>query len=184
MQNENTPNATDAFTSALLSGQPSAGPRTAAHTYDRFMGSWEATVTDYAEDGTARTSTGEWHFSWILEGRAVQDVFIVPARSLRTGDISPAGNRYGTTIRVFDETTQRWKIYWFNAANGSRNILEARDLGDHILQEEKRDNGQINRWTFTDMQQDSFNWLGETSADGGNTWRRQSEFHVVRREIL
>ncbi len=42
----------------------------------------------------------------------------------------------------------------------------------------------MNRWTFTDMEQDSFFWRGETSTDGGESWRLQAEFRVVRREIL
>ncbi len=133
MQNENTAIGMDPFTSALLSNEKLGESRAAARTYHRFIGSWEATVTNYAVDGTTRTSKGEWHFSWILEGRAVQDVFIVPARPLRTGKIIPASNRYGTTIRIFDEPTQQWKIYWFNAATGARNELVAADLGDHIL---------------------------------------------------
>jgi hypothetical protein len=52
--------------------------------YGWLIGGWEATVYDYAEDGTAHESSGEWHFGRVLEGRAIQDVWISPPRSQRS----------------------------------------------------------------------------------------------------
>src|SRR5262245_46625206 len=51
--------------------------------YGWLIGGWEAAVYDYSADGTAHKSSGEWHFGWVLEGRAVQDVWIAPPRSQR-----------------------------------------------------------------------------------------------------
>ncbi|HEY7184391.1 MAG TPA: hypothetical protein VIC84_23345, partial [Blastocatellia bacterium] len=53
--------------------------------YGWLIGDWEATVYDYAADGTMRESSGEWHFGRVLEGRAIQDVWIAPPRSQRNG---------------------------------------------------------------------------------------------------
>lgn len=50
----------------------------AVQMYDWLVGSWDVTVTDFPEDGTKHQHQGEWHFSWVLEGRAIQDVWIVP----------------------------------------------------------------------------------------------------------
>src|SRR5262245_45755007 len=44
--------------------------------YGWLIGGWEATAYDYSEDGTAHESSGEWHFGRVLEGRAMQVVWI------------------------------------------------------------------------------------------------------------
>jgi hypothetical protein len=52
--------------------------------FGRFVGSWDVERTGHAADGTSVTVPGEWHWGWVLDGRAIQDVFICPARPLRT----------------------------------------------------------------------------------------------------
>jgi hypothetical protein len=53
-----------------------------ADAYGWLIGSWELDVFDYP-DGSERKSSGEVHFAWVLEGRAVQDTFIIPKVSER-----------------------------------------------------------------------------------------------------
>jgi hypothetical protein len=43
----------------------------------------------------SRQRPGEIHFGWVLEGRAVQDIWIRPKRPVPS-------TMYGTTLRVFD----------------------------------------------------------------------------------
>ncbi|MFH0302457.1 hypothetical protein AAFX91_35860 [Bradyrhizobium sp. 31Argb] len=81
--------------------------------YGRFVGSWDLDVTHIAEDGTRRERKGEWHFGWALEGRAIQDVWIVPPRGeLREADATANANSYGTTLRVYDGELDAWLIQW------------------------------------------------------------------------
>ena len=59
-----------------------------ADAYGWLIGSWQLNVLHYRGiDVSARGLTGEVHFGWILEGRAVQDVWIMPPRSERTTDM-------------------------------------------------------------------------------------------------
>ena len=67
-----------------------------ADIYGWLIGSWSVDVTDYDLGDSPRKSKGEWHFSRVLEGRAIQDVFIVPIRGSREG-VDKESNRYGTT---------------------------------------------------------------------------------------
>ena len=69
--------------------------------YQRFIGSWRFDWVGHNEDGSTRTVPGEWHFSWILEGRAIQDNWICPQTDLRSSEDYPEGE-YGTTIRFYD----------------------------------------------------------------------------------
>lgn len=166
--------------SPLFAPSPTAGPGDRAALYDGLIGSWHVDVLDYEEDGSRRTSVGEWHFGWALEGRAVQDVFIVPARGERD-DLSawPKGNRYGTTIRFYDPARQAWRIVWINPVTGAFNTLLAHRQGDAIVQEGVND-GMLMRWTFAAVERDRFHWVGEESTDGGNTWHTRAEFFARR----
>ena len=48
--------------------------------YGWLIGSWELEVVHYRVDVSARGLRAEAHFGWVLEGRAVQDVWIMPPR--------------------------------------------------------------------------------------------------------
>lgn len=97
--------------------------------YDQLIGSWEVDVFDYKPDGTRRVSSGEWHFAWVLEGRAVQDVLIVPPRGARRlREVPGPGNRYGTTIRVYDPSRDAWNVTWFNPVAGIQGELIGADV--------------------------------------------------------
>ncbi len=89
---------TSRFLEALGADGPSADRAGKMDLYGRFVGSWDLDVTQFREDGARRQRKGEWHFGWALEGRAIQDVWIVPPRGeLRHGDAAANVNSYGTT---------------------------------------------------------------------------------------
>ena len=92
--------------------------------YGFLIGSWELDLVAYPDDGNVTHSTGEAHFAWVLDGRAIQDVFINPQRSDRTPDSPKFGNWYGTTFRYFDPTIRAWRVFWFNPDDGVRAELD------------------------------------------------------------
>ncbi len=144
--------------------------------YDPLLGSWAADVIDHDASGPPRTSTGEWHFGWVLEGRAIQDVWISPPRASRRPGMPALGNRYGTSLRVYDPAADVWHVTWINPVTGVRNTLLGRRHGDEIVQEGTDTDGSLMRWTFSDVTPGSFRWRGESSSDGGRTWRLDAEF--------
>lgn len=148
--------------------------------YDRLIGSWTAFVVDYSEDGSSVESSGEWHFEYILEGRAVQDVFIVPERSGRTASISKSRNRCGTSIRAFHPTRREWSVTWINPVAGAYNFLIAKQDGDDIVQD-GTDGNTLIRWGFTEIKRDTARWYGKRSTDGGNTWKLEADFFLKRK---
>lgn len=164
------------FLEALHASGPAPELGDAAGVYSWLVGSWEMRVVDYPPDGPPREAAGEWHFGWVLEGRAVQDVFIVPTRPLRDGSLPRKGNRYGSSIRVYDAAVGAWKVIWINPVNGVEEHLVGRRVGDDIVQEGRCADGSLMRWSFVDITPDSFTWRGELSTDGGATWRLEAEF--------
>jgi hypothetical protein len=63
----------------LLEGpSPPPVPGDPRMLFGQFVGDWEFDVTNVLPDGTTRHRRGEWDFAWILGGRGVQDVWMVP----------------------------------------------------------------------------------------------------------
>jgi len=157
------------FERSLVSKGPSAEmSKAAAGVFDWLIGDWKVDVYDYQADGTKRVSTGEWRFSWVLNGRAIQDVWVAPP------------SRYGTTLRIYDPKIDAWRVNWFNPVTQDRSQLVGRRVGDTIVQQGTDDDGTFVRWTFQDITSDSFTWKGEFSNDGGRTWHLDAEFLAHR----
>ncbi|HXN82400.1 MAG TPA: hypothetical protein VN883_07970 [Myxococcales bacterium] len=166
-----------AFVSALQSHAPS--PDLAGNDLYAFLiGSWDVDVLDVDDQGVQHRARGEWHFARILEGRAVQDVWISPPRSDRKAAV--LRNRYGTTLRMFDPKAKVWRVTWLNPVSGAHDELVARRVGVDVVHEGSRPDGTPIRWTFTDIRTDSCTWRGEASNDGGKTWNLETEFRLRR----
>ncbi len=170
------------FASVLLSQGASAELGDAASVYDWLIGNWDVRVVDHLSDGVKRESAGEWHFSWVLEGRAVQDIWISPPRSQRSSSLSKTGNRYGTSLRVYDSKIDAWKVIWLNPVSGAHDELIGRRKGSDIMQEGCDSDGNQMRWVFTDIKTTSFRWYGERSYDGGKSWKLEAEFFAKRKQ--
>ncbi len=103
--------------------------------YGWLVGSWELEVLHYrAIDLRDQHLKGEAHFAWVLEGRAIQDVWIMPAASTRTSYSDRTNNMYGTTLRVWDPTIQAWRIRWINPVSGHEERQTGRKVGNEIVQ--------------------------------------------------
>jgi hypothetical protein len=147
--------------------------------YGWLVGSWELDVRHYWVDVSDRGIKGEAHFAWVLEGRAVQDVWIIPGRSARSSDLIKT-NTYGTTLRVWDGNIQAWRVTWINPVTGARDELIGRRSGKDIVQVGTHADGTPIRWIFSEITPDSFRWTGEALNPDGNTWRLEGEFRAKR----
>jgi hypothetical protein len=164
-----------AFLAALGAEGPAPDRAEAMALYGRFVGSWDLDVTHVLEDGTVRRRPGTWHFGWVLKGRAIQDVWILPARP---GEGEP--EFYGTTLRVWDPRIGAWHIRYADPAAQVDVSQTGRAEGPDIVQLGTDPDGTRRRWRFTDITPDSFRWRGEV-ADGEDGWRCHTDFTAVRR---
>jgi hypothetical protein len=172
----------NAFLNALGSGGPSADRAGKMDLYSWLIGSWDLDVTAFLPGGATRKRPGEWHFGWALEGRAVQDVWIVPPRGAgRTGDAAANRHSYGTTLRTYDPAIDAWHIQWTDPVTQTYLTMIGRREGDDIVQLGKDPRGNTVRWSFSKITPNSFFWRGETSADQGKTWQTVVEFTARRR---
>lgn len=148
--------------------------------YGRFVGDWTFDATRWTDDGNVLSGRGEIHFGWVLEGRAIQDVWILPARD---ADPSPSlgdWTFFGTTLRLYDPDLDAWHILWGDARTRylSRQLGHAE--GGRIVQDGSDAFPGAVRWSFNDISDDGFRWMAERSLDGGATWRREVEFLARR----
>jgi len=146
--------------------------------FGRFVGSWDLEWTGAGPDGTRTTMNGELHFGWVLGGRAIQDIWIVPGRG-RPGEGQGPLAFHGSTIRFYDASIDAWRSTWIEPVNGRVRRFIGRAVDGDILLLSDEDDPQL-RWRFTDIEPDSFRWLGESSPDGGTTWDLQEEMLAAR----
>ncbi|MBI3677766.1 MAG: hypothetical protein HY243_14250 [Proteobacteria bacterium] len=165
----------------MISELRAAGPNVSradspdADLFDRFVGTWDCDSTIYAADGAANHSPGQLIFGWILDGRALQDIWIgYPANK-------PRSERFvGTSVRFFDAAKGLWQVTWISPMAQSVIRLSGKSDGDAIVLHGTDSDGSLLRWSIDDITDTSFTWRGEYSTDNGATWRLQ-ELHHMRR---
>jgi hypothetical protein len=152
----------------------------AADAYGWLAGSWELEATVYPPGGGEWHGKGEAHFGWVLEGRSVQDVWILPQRAERGSSLKNVPNLYGATIRVWDASIQAWRVTWINPVSGARDELIGRWSGKDVVQVGRHADGTAIRWIFSEITPESFHWTGEALNADGKTWRMEGEFRARR----
>lgn len=166
----------------LLSSGRSPDISDSDDVYGWLCGSWDLEVMRYRGIEVSRQGLdGEVHAGWVLEGRAVQDVWIMPRRGHRRTDADRSMNMYGTTLRSWDPTIRAWRIAWTNPVSGHREEQIGRWNGHDILQEGARADGTKTRWTFTEITPQSFHWKGEAQYPNQEAWVLEGEFLATRR---
>jgi hypothetical protein len=169
------------FHSLLAAPVRSAEIPESGDAYGWLVGSWELEVLCYKGiDVSAQQIKGEAHFGWVLEGRAIQDVWIMPRPAERTPGMDKSNNMYGTTLRIWDPEIKGWRIRWMNPVTGHREEQIGRWSGKDVVQIGARLDGTSTRWAFTEITRDSFHWIGESLNPDGRTWKLEGEFLASR----
>jgi hypothetical protein len=160
---------------AASSPHPSLGDH--AQVWDRFVGAWDCDFGFYLDNGSVRRSAGELDFGWVIDGRALQDIWIsYPSDGTKERNI-------GTSIRFFDDKSKTWRVVFVSPAYGALLTVQGGLEGNRIVLRGTDDEGSALRWSFNDIQADSFVWRGEKSRDGGKTWRLEEEHRMKRRAV-
>ena len=110
------------FTKALHSERPADDRARDLELYGWLIGDWLMDATVHKDDGTTFKGPGEIHFGWVLQGRAIQDVWILP------------GVFYGTTLRIYDPGLGAWHILWSDPLRQVYTRQLGRAQGNDIVQ--------------------------------------------------
>ncbi len=161
-----------------IEGLPAYGPaqdlRDKLGLFGQFIGDWD--IVEHRYPLSRLRAPGEVHFNWILDGRAVQDVW---------GSIHPRTGRFvpwGTTIRYYDPHLGAWRSTWVAPRQRAvRRFIGRAVRGRIVLQEENR-GSRSERWIFSDIRPDSFRWNAWKRTKPGGPWRVIEEMKVQRRK--
>jgi len=181
----------DAMLNALHAEGPAGDRAEQMMLYGQFIGSWEGRTKSksfhvdsnselrFDDKSSFNESTLEVHFGWVLEGRVIQDVWILPVRNEVNGENKYG--MYGTTIRVYDPKNDQWYITFIDPfTTQSYHGMIGHKVGNDIVQEYRRED-LLTHWIFTDITNDSFHWMWKESTDDGKSWKVQAEFFLHRR---
>ncbi len=148
------------FTKTLTTKEKNKAIPEEYNYFGKLIGSWQI---DYVDNSHSQIIKGEWHFSWILEGMAVQDVIILP------------NFEYGTTIRMYNPLTNAWDVAYFFTGKIIR--LEAKKHEDMIVLTNIDDSRK--KWVFAKIETNYFHWQDVTVQSNGN-WHINYDLHANR----
>lgn len=162
---------------ALRATGPHASLGDHARVLGQLVGTWDVEYMDIAKDGKALHRSGELRVGWIMDGRAIEDLWIVyPSEPGNEREIY-------ADVRYFEPKSATWPAIFIDpqaatvatftggAVGADRIVLDSQDLVA----------GQTRRWSFNDIRNDSLVFRDDASSDGGNTWKLKSEYHMKRR---
>jgi len=165
------------FSNALVCDSCKDELKDRLNLFGQFVGEWEFEGISGKGTPDERRVHGEWIFSWILNGTAIQDVFICPSREECEKNPTPDAE-YGTTMRFYNQATDSWNMFYGFA--GATHILEGRQVDDHIVVSNKSETDGMTEWVFSEIKPKSFNWQNKTSHDNGVTWDVNFELNATR----
>lgn len=141
--------------------------------FGQFIGDWDIIEARYPQpDGAEVKRKGEIHFGWVLDGKAIQDVWMIYKENLRRA--VPAG----TTIRFYDRKIDAWRSTWISPDQGVVQTFIGRKVNDEIVLEGKTKEGYPENWIFSQITPTSFRWRSVETHDNGKTWQLTEEMKV------
>ncbi|MFI7062881.1 hypothetical protein ACIBL3_18005 [Kribbella sp. NPDC050124] len=163
--------AAEVFAGLMVSDGPRAEYEKAFRPFAPLIGSWDLDVSWYDDDGNVtRQTKGEWHFAWVLDGRAVADIWITPSRAARATD---GDGEWGLSIRIHDPELDAFRSTWMGPKAAFVMTFIARAEADSIRLESREPLATKTRWIFTGITETGFQWRNEDEDADGNITVRQ-----------
>lgn len=148
------------FYEALMSQEKNIALPEELNYFGKLVGSWKI---NYVDNNDVFTMQGEWHFAWVLEGMAIQDVIIL------------SGYEYGTSLRIYNPDTHAWDVAY--GYTGKIIRLEAKKQDDMIVLTFIDD--ECRKWIFTKIEDNHFHWQNVTIQNNGE-WHINAEIDAIR----
>jgi hypothetical protein len=160
---------------ALRAMGPYPGLGDQAALFDRLIGTWDVEYTDFSTNGKITHRSGQFIVGWIMDGRVLQDFWIVdPSGTRRDREVY-------TDLRYYDPKSGTWPSTFIDPEHTSAARFTGRPSGVDRMEFDTQDfGGAYTRWSINDLGPSSFVWREEESLDSGKTWRVTAEHHMKR----
>ena len=160
----------DRFEEALVSSERNEMIPEEDDWYAPLIGDWKF---EYHEpDG--RHLQGEWYFRRVLEGTAIEDIFICPSRATKETDPQPDGE-YGVAVRMYDKKERCYDMTYI-CTKGTTRLRIRKEQGKiacTVLDD------PTNKWVFSEITDTAFHWQNVTVLDSGE-WSINCEVFAER----
>lgn len=152
------------FADALVSSGPSPEHPKRMTRFGQLVGSWHVRGRRLDEPtGEWRDRDFTWLVSWVMDGRAIQDLEVVE-KDDREQTIAVA-------VRVYDPTAGIVRVSYFSPALNQYANLVAQGWRDGIRQDGTQNDERPIRWNFSEVSAQSYTFDGWVSDDDGVTWK-------------
>ncbi len=138
--------------------------------YSPLIGEWDFDY--YSGDNHVE---GEWIFRRVLEGMAIEDLFICPSRATKESNPQPDGE-YGVAIRMFNVQNKCYDMTY--VCSRYTQLLEVRKENGKIVCTVK--NNPHEKWVFSEITSQTFRWQNITVLNSGE-WRINSDIYARRK---
>jgi len=165
-----------AMSTALRATGPHPSLADHASVLSRLVGTWDVEYMDISQDGKAIHRSGELLVGWVMDGRAIEDLWIVyPSGAGKEREVY-------ADVRYFDPKCGTWPAIFIDPQIASVATFTGGAVGDDRIVLDSQDlvAGQTRRWSFNDIRYDSLVFRDDASTDGGKSWRLKSEYHMKR----
>lgn len=141
---------------------------------DRLVGTWDVSYEFVDKAGNARTNRGQVHYNWILEGKALQEIWTSDSESKEP-------RPFGTTINFYDPKRQRWTAVWVYPSQGETFQVSGGEVNGSFVLTGHDQSGALQRWSTSIVESDAVVGRFDISYDEGKTWREVGVNHMRRR---
>jgi hypothetical protein len=99
---------------------------------------------------------------------------------------SPLGRIEGLTLRLYDEKTREWKLYWGTRSRGliplpNVGAFDEHGVGEFFCREDFEGRPIVCRYRWGDVTPESCRWEQAFSVDDGATWEVNWTMQFTRR---
>jgi hypothetical protein len=134
-------------------------------------------------EGTSQETltAGEWTFTWINNGQAVQDVLSVP---YQWGEPAEGASPIQmTTIRMFNPKRQIWE--GMHIMDGAMVFFAVtKNQTNQLIEHYQQDGGPLMVWLFDELTDQSFKVVISSSSNQGASWSKAAEIWAKRRQTV
>jgi hypothetical protein len=147
-----------------------------ATAFTRLIGTWDVKYTDFTKAGKALHRTGKLHFGWVMDGRVLQDLWVVDASG------TSKEREVYTDLFYFDPKARTWHDAFVDPHAATVATFVGGPIGSSqiVMESHDLDPAETHRWSFNDISSNSLVFRDEASSDNGKTWTLKSEYDMKR----
>lgn len=172
---------TSDFNNALIGQRINQGIPFEDDVFGQFIGKWNFDLKIFDSKGNVTDLKGNWVFERILNGQAIQDVWMVPSKDSKEKESNYF--EYGTSIRSYDLKTRKWKVTWIGPILNQYFVFDVEQINNEIhLKLINHENLKM-RWIFYDIKEKTFQWKSEIFLMNKCEWFTNCHMELTKGEL-